>query len=231
MYDQKDNVLSTVNNDSVEAKMGNNKLFIEVYWDSKYISKFKSIFGKKGFKLMESSATHNAKNVGSQLRTLISSLKETNIAILAHSLGAVVANEIAFNYESNSTLMSSKNLKIAYLGPAIGHEAFEKANLRGVGNYKLSTCIAYNEDDFVLQKQFGIYGMNIDTDATSYGVTSLGCNFKDDIGKLLNMYQKTFPNEITPVIINMSGERVHHFPNYVNHKKFIEVIEFLFGEK
>ena len=228
MYDQKDNVLSTVNNDSVETKLGQNKLFVEVYWDSKYITKFKSIIGKRGFKLMETSATANAKNVGIQLRSLVSSMKNPEIAIITHSLGAIVGNKLTFAYDSNSNLMEDKLIKIAYLGPAIGHESFKKSALRGKANYDLKTCIAYNEDDFVLQKEFGKFGIYVDSDATTYGNTSLGCNYNNDIDKLLNMYLEKMPNENAPVIVNMSGEKIHHFPNYAGHTNFTKVYDFLF---
>ena len=227
MYDKKDNTLATIDNDSVESKLGSNKLFVEIYWDSKHISMLKGVFGKKGFKMMEASAIPNAKNVGIQLRSLISSINKSEVSIICHSLGAVVANELTFNYSSETNLMNGKQLKTVYLGAAIGYESFRNVALRGIGNYELKTCISYNVDDFVLLKDFGKL---VNSSAITYGNTSLGCNYDGDIDKLLNMYKTELPEEYLPIIINMNGRKDHRLSYYVNHSSFDQVNAFLKGQ-
>lgn len=230
MYKKKDNSLSTIDNDYVEAELGSNKLFIEVYWDSKHITMFKGVFGKKGLKMMEASAIPNAKNVGVQLRSLVSNINKPNVTIICHSLGSVVTNYLTFNYSPNMDYMDGKELKVVYLGPAIGYESFKNSSQRGLGDYRLKTCIGYNINDFVLLKNFSKFGITIDANATTYGNTSLGCNYQGDIDKLLNLYKTELISENEPLIVNMSGQGNHYFSYYARHDSFSKVLEFLFGE-
>lgn len=230
MYEKKDNSLSTVDNDNVENQLGSDKLFVEVYWDSKHMTIFQGVFGKRGLKMLEASATPNAKNVGAQLRTLVSAVSKQKISIICHSLGSVVANELSFNYKHQESLMDGKRIKAVYLGPAIGYESFKNSSLRGSGNYELKTCIGYNEDDIVLRKYFRKFGIRIKADPTTYGNTSLGCNYKGDIDKLLKMYQSDLPNEHKPLLIDMSGSGNHYFTYYAGHDAFSQIMMFLFED-
>jgi len=228
MYKQKDNALSTRENDVVEKYLGKDKLFVEVYWDSKHITLLKGAAGKKILRMMEASAVPNAINVGRQLRSLVSNLAEKSITVICHSLGSVVANELSFNYDDEMTYMDGKELKVVYLAPAIGYGSFFNADKRGSGNYNLETCIAFNIDDFVLKKDFSVFGRQVKTDATTYGDTSLGCNYNNDIGKLLTLYRTKLTEEKIPVIVNMSGRINHNFSYYVKHAAFEgELIGFL----
>ena len=230
MYKQKDNSLSMKENDVVERYLGSDKLFVEIYWDSRHITLLKGIVDKKILKMMEASAIPNAKKVGTQLRTLVSSLQKSKLTIISHSLGSVVANEISFNYDKESTLMEGKQLSMVYLAPAIGHESFAKANQRGLGDYKLKTYIAYNNNDFVLNKDFSKFGIKIDSNAKTYGNTSLGCDFEDDVLKLNQLYRTQMPDEEIPTIINMSGRINHNFSYYVKHPMFSEIMKEVFGQ-
>jgi len=228
MYKQKDNALSMKENDIVEKYLGSNKVFVEIYWDSKHITLFKGAAGKKILRMMEASAVPNAVRVGQQLRSLVSAIDKTEIAIISHSLGSVVANELSFNYSDEMDYMDGKELNMAYLAPAIGYESFSNASKRGSGNYKLNTCVVYNNDDFVLKKDFSAFGKQIDTDATTYGNTSLGCNHDGDIMKLLQLYKTKHTTETPPLLIDMSGRINHNFSYYTKHRAFSEVMEFLF---
>jgi len=183
MYKQKDNSLSLVDNRLVEAELDSDKLFVEIYWDSKHITMFKGIWGKKGLKMMEKSAIPNAINVGIQLRSLLDAISEDKIAIITHSLGSVVTNYLTFNYDEASNFMQGKEIRTAYLAPAIGHESFKAYSERGKSQYTLKTCIGYNENDWVLLKDFKKYGVRIKANPLVYGNTSLGCNYKNDIDK------------------------------------------------
>ena len=228
MYKKKDNALSMKENDVVERYLGNNKLFIEIYWDSKHITLLKGAPGKKILRMMEASAIPNAKKVGQQLRSLISAVDKTKIGVISHSLGSVVANELSFNYTNDMSFMDGKELNMVYLAPAIGHESFSTASNRGIGNYKLNTCIAYNINDFVLKKEFNVMGKQIQSDATTFGNTSLGCNYNGDIDKLNHLYNTKLTEESLPVFIDMSGRINHNFSYYVRHPSFTSVMEFLF---
>lgn len=228
MYKQKDNALSMKENDIVERYLGSNKLFVEIYWDSKHITLIKGAAGKKILKMMEASAIPNALNVGRQLRTLVSAIDKSNIGIISHSLGSVVANELSFNYDQDMNHMNGKELNMVYLAPAIGHESFSKAFKRGKGNYKLNTCVAFNANDFVLMKDFSVFGRQINSDATTYGNTSLGCNYNGDIDKLCELYKTNLQDENMPLIVDMSGRINHNFSYYVKHPAFSQVLEFLF---
>lgn len=228
MYKKKDNALSMKENDVVERYMGSNKLFVEIYWDSKHITLLKGAPGKKILRMMEASAIPNAKKVGQQLRTLISAVSKTKIGVISHSLGSVVANELSFNYSNDKAFMDGKELNMVYLAPAIGHESFSSACNRGIGNYKLNTCIVYNTNDFVLKKEFNVMGKQIQSDATTFGNTSLGCNYEGDIEKLNNLYKTKLVEESPPVFIDMSGRINHNFSYYVRHPSFDKVMDFLF---
>jgi len=228
MYKQKDNALSTKENDIVERYLGSNKVFVEIYWDSKHITLFKGAAGKKILRMMEASAIPNAIRVGQQLRSLVHAINKPEVAIISHSLGSVVANELSFNYEEEMSYMDGKELNMVYLAPAIGHESFLNASKRGAGDYKLNTCIVYNDDDFVLKKDFSAFGRQIDSDATTYGNTSLGCNHDGDIKKLLELFKTQHEKENTPVVIDMSGRINHNFSYYAKHRAFKEVMEFMF---
>ena len=231
MYKQKDNALSMKENDVVERYLGSNKLFVEIYWDSKHISVIKGAPGKKILKMMEASAVPNAINVGRQLRSLVSAIDKPNIAVISHSLGSVVANELSFNYDEDMTYMDNKELNMVYLAPAIGHESFSNASKRGSGNYQLNTCVAFNRNDFVLKKDFNVFGKQIDTDATTYGNTSLGCDFNEDIDKLLNLFETKLTHENVPLLVDMTGRINHNFSYYVKHPSFKKIMEFMFDKK
>lgn len=56
MYKQKDNALSTKENDAVERYLGKKKLFVEVYWNSHHISFLKGIIEKRILKMMAARA-------------------------------------------------------------------------------------------------------------------------------------------------------------------------------
>jgi len=228
MYKQKDNALSTKENDVVERYLGRDKVFVEIYWDSKHITLFKGAAGKKILRMMEASAIPNAINVGQQLRSLVSAVNKPQIGIISHSLGSVVANELSFNYDDDMMHMDGKELNMVYLAPAIGYESFTNACNRGAGDYQLNTCVVYNNDDFVLKKDFSAFGKQINTDATTYGNTSLGCNHQGDIEKLIELFNSQLTEENKPMVVDMSGRINHNFSYYAKHQAFKEVMAFLF---
>lgn len=227
MYNQKDNALSMRENDAAERYLGNNKLFVEIYWNSHHITFVRGIIEKRILKMMAARATPNAKRVGTQLRSLVSSLQKSNVTILSHSLGSVIANELSFNYKPDEKFMDGKELNMIYLAPAIGHESFKNADRRGSGNFKLNTIIAYNNNDFVLRKDFSQFGITIDSNAKTYGNTSLGCNHEDDLEKLMSLYENQLQSEDKPVLIDMSGRINHNFTYYVTHPSFSKVLNLI----
>ncbi len=229
MYSQKDNTLSSDDYDVVETNMGNDKVFVEVFWDSRHIGMFAGSLGKKGLKIMEASAKPIAKKVGIQLRSLLSGLKKNRIAILSHSLGSVVANQLTFNFDQYSSDMQGKIIRSAYLGPAIGYESFKEFNKRGATNYDLDICVAYNNDDFVLRKEFGHLGKWLRLNALTYGDTSLGCNYEGAVDKLEQLFTSQMPNETVPLEVDMSGKATHHYTYYTLNRAFDQVVAFMFN--
>lgn len=227
MYKKKDNSLSMVDNDLVEAELGTDKVFVEVYWDSKHIRAFKGLFGKRGLKMMKASAIPNAKKVGLRLRSLVNALNKTELVIISHSLGSVVSNALTFDYKHNSKLMDGKHIKTIHLGPAIGYEDFDRVNLRGNGAYHLSVCVGYNVNDWVLLKDFGRFNFLTKSNPTTFGDTSLGCNFNSQIDKL----KKQLANKLSPkeklLTKDMSGERNHLFSYYARHSSFKDMLNFI----
>lgn len=227
IYGQTDNAKPTDENRYAEKRMGSNRLFVEIYWDSKFISGFKSIWFKRGLKLFEYSQGHNAVEVGQSLRSLVDGIAADDIAIVSHSLGAKVTAELTFGFDQNSAWMDGKTIRCAYLAPAIGHEVFANFNQQGRGDYELSTIIAYNENDFVLNKSFEFLGIRPRLDAYSFGNTALGCNFMSDLDSLTGLFA-AWEDLPRPKYVDMSEHGSHTLGYYTRHQGFQEVVGFLF---
>jgi len=227
MYKKKDNTLSMIDNDLVEKELGSDKVFVEVYWDSKHISRFKGIFGKRGLKMMEASAIPNAKKVGERLRNLVNTLDKKELVVLSHSLGSVVANALTFDYRHNSNLMDGKTINAVHLGPAIGHEAFDRFDYKGNGDYSLLICVGYNENDWVLLKNFRKFNFLTRSTPTTFGNTTLGCNFNGEIDKLKKLLVKKLNPMEKVLTIDMGKEVNHLFSYYASHESFKQVLNFI----
>lgn len=217
-------------------------LFVEIYWDGKFITPSQG-FKFKGLSLFENAGIPNAANVGLGLRPLIGDIHHDRINIITHSLGARVAGELLFN-ASGGTLQKENTIAtpaqpyihVCLIAPAIGYEYFANyysrctsGNLSDTDNYNI--VVVYNENDFVLQKN---YGFGINGPPTIYGNTSLGCNYNSDLQHLNALFTQHFPFSALPLCYNFSignngvNMGCHKLTCYVNHKQFAEVLDFLY---
>ncbi len=232
---------------NLETKLSNNVdkriLFIEVYWDSKFITPIQS-YRFKRFELFEQAAIPNAINVGLALRQIIPHINNQNINIISHSLGAQVACELLYNSSeerlNNENIFSTpsqSNIRICLIAPAISCNKFNNYYLRNTvydytkqDNYLIA--IVYNSNDFVLQKQYG-YGVN--ALPTEYGDTSLGCNYSEDVEKFKTLFKNEFTSTNTPLTLNFSinndgvGMACHLINCYLTHQDFGKVKDFLYN--
>jgi len=238
-YGLTDNELSYTEYDEIEksiAEKTNKKiLFIEIYWDSKFIDLLSA--GKhKGFELLEQSALPNAKKVSHGLRTLLSFIKKDSFTIISHSLGAAVVSDLLFKTEVEEMKPTPwQDIKVYLLAPAIGHERFIDYSNRTVlkenkDNYQF--YIFYNTHDFVLKKSLHWKNViNIDYLPTSFGNTSLGCNYNHDRDSLELLFNTKFINYNLPIFedLSLNNENqalsCHHFHCYFRHNRFNALIE------
>ncbi len=218
---------------------GKNIFFLEIYWDSKYISPAKA-YKLNGFELFEQASIPAADKVGLSLRKLIPQLNCSQINIVAHSLGARLCGELLFNAssipgEEGLPVPPQADIRIALMAPAIGANFFlhyysrnRPSPAEAKDNYKL--CIAYNRHDFVLLKN---YASIIQLSPYAYGDTSLGCDYLGSLDSLKNKFVKEFIHSTMPLTIDFSLNQLgkplycHLIKCYTEHSGFNNLIDFL----
>lgn len=208
--------------------------FVEVYWDGMYGCCF-STNAKKNkalFRIFEE-AQRNANEVGKTLRKFISGVPHDTVQVFSHSLGARVISTALFNLAPcSSRVPVNKSVAICMIAPAISPEDITQHyynrpgmdTLRNRDNYKLA--IVFNEKDFVLRKKDAAIGL-LGPGPYRYGNTSLGCNHRKSVEKLLIYFNKNY--RLSPVhAFNFeSVGKCHHVYCYCREEKFKEVMKFL----
>lgn len=210
-------------NKFLEEKSKNQPYYIEVYWDGKYM-----FFNKKSaIKLakMFKKAIPNAQNAGYSLRDIFIKIDKENINIITHSTGTHVATDLLFNARENFSYTKptpNQNINLILVASASsGKKLFDnfykrdsKINYLLKDNYKVIN--AYNKKDNVLRLNM-LYPFRAST--------KLGCNYRNESGKLKKYFNKNFINsEYIEVPITYRGGAPHYFHNYVNDKGFEEIL-------
>ncbi|MCW3072041.1 MAG: hypothetical protein JWO44_1931 [Bacteroidetes bacterium] len=217
-------------------------LFVEVYWDSKFITPLSS-YKYKGFELFEQAGIPNAEHVGLQLRKVISFIQCEHINIITHSLGAKVGCELLFNAskgalaeESGLICPSQKDVRLCLIEPAISPDVFgEYYSRTGMYDYTAKDHyrlgIVYNENDFVLLKSYTFGAVHIISSPLEYGNTALGCNYKGCIAGVKQLFLEKYPNSVLyePFDFSAIGSD-HRLYRYGVSEKFSKVIAFLNAE-
>lgn len=212
--------------------------FVEIYWDGMYdccVGKnlFKTI---SILKLFENKAQINAVQVGYSLRKIISNISSEKINIITHSLGARVALTTLFNtYDEDCSKIqqelktpSQPNINICLIAPAISNESFSeyyerqtRCNFQKIDNYRLG--IMFNENDFVLLKKWKKFGPG----PNSFGNTSLGCNYKNSISELVELFKTKYENSKLITISSPIGisHKLEHYANSQYFKQWLKLKE------
>ncbi|MCW3104242.1 MAG: hypothetical protein JWO09_2682 [Bacteroidetes bacterium] len=225
--------------ENVLPKEAGSVLFVEVYWDSKFITPISS-YKYKGFELFEQAGIPNAEHVGLQLRKVIPSIQCDHINIITHSLGAKAGCELLFNAskgalanESTLACPAQKDIRLCLIEPAISPDVFNEYYSRtGVFDYKAKDRyrlgIVYNENDFVLLKSYNFGAVHIISSPLEYGNTALGCNYKGCIPALKQLFTEKYPNSVLyePFDFSSLGSD-HRLYRYCVSEKFTKVNEFL----
>lgn len=234
---------SSSNNDFFRRRLSNGdtskRLFVEIYWDSKFV-KLVNTYKFRGYKLFERSGIPNAKRTGRALRKLIPYFQKEKVNIISHSLGAVVATELAFNADAEKDDLptpAQSHVNLCFIAPAVGWSVFENyysrnssANFTNSDNYRLS--VLYNDHDFVLLKQFEYKIFKIKSSPLEYGDTTLGCNYEGAIGKMVALFETKFKGSEKPLFLDCSFSHdrkmtCHSMVCYARHAHFKVVREFL----
>ena len=237
LYQRENNIDNTSLSDNIKVKNRINKFlveksknqpyYVEVYWDGKYM-----FFNKKSaIKLakMFKKAIPNAQNSGYSLRDIFKKIDKENINIITHSTGTHVATDLLFNARENfSYSKPTPNQKINLILVASAssgkklfdnfHKRDSKIDYTSKDNYKIIN--AYNKKDNVLRLNM-LYPFRAST--------KLGCNYRNESGKLLKYFNKNFSNsEYIEVPITYRGGAPHYFHNYINNKGFEEVLKMIY---
>jgi hypothetical protein len=209
--------------------------FIDVYWDGTYDCCF-SVFDKKRneylFLQFEHAQIH-APNVGIALRKVVNQIENEHINFVGHSLGSKVVASTLFNLKLNDIQTPhQKDIRVCLIAPAIGGiESFENywnrnttLNFKERENY--SWYILYNEKDFALRKKdskMGLFGPG----CLQYGNTTLGCNHRNEIEKLQQLFNKQYPNS-TLKFENMTWMGKKHSLKYYAEENILQsAVQFL----
>lgn len=220
------------------ALQGLNTLFIEIYWDSRYINpkKFLKQGAKVPLRLFENFVIPNSLQVGLSLRNLVTGLQVTNLNIFTHSIGGLVASEMLFNASGRNipgeqTLRTPviPNIFLCMVAPAMAPETltnnyysrntsydFNKAD-----NYRLA--IVFNHDDIALTKSFGGFVRLFTgrTNALTYGNTSLGCDYMNCLASVQGFFQ-SHNNTVfyPPLDVTTYAGGNHYMASYVSAPTF-----------
>ena len=204
--------------------------FLEIYWDGM----FDSFFGeeksplKEILKLYEKEAQQNAKKTGYALRKIVSKIDTKQYHIITHSLGAQVGiclltNAYANTIDKHITKLktpSQNKINVFMIAPAMSSEPFKEyynretnLNFEENDNYFLS--VIYNKKDIVLRKKIFIFGPG----PKKYGNTTLGCNHKNEIGVLEDLFTNNYKNSFLKTY-STTENKDHRIKNYIKTKNF-----------
>jgi hypothetical protein len=163
-------------------------IITEVYWDGLYDCCISASRKKNApFFDLYAKAQLNAEKAGFSLNKIINRISYDTITIVSHSLGAKVALYALLDITNKGIKTpSNKRVNICLIAPAISPEMisdnYYKRNTsidyKKSDNYSLA--IVYNERDFVLLKRIAFIGPG----PLKYGVTTLGCNYRNAAIKL-----------------------------------------------
>lgn len=192
---------------------------------------------KNIFLIFETESIPNALIAGLTVRKIVSGIRTSTLNIFAHSLGAAVANEILFNNMTGQAEKEKENMvntpsqpriNICLLAPAISSDIFKnmydrnsQSDFRKADNYRF--YLGFNNRDFALLKKDPLY-LKFGPGPKKYGITTLGCNYDDEIEKLEHLFKSEFPSS-TLVTYNMTGSVCHYWRCYHNKKEFKVILE------
>lgn len=226
LYDNR--VVTQRINERLEVKKAVKPLYVEVYWDGKYMiyTGYRSII-RLG-KLFRDHAVPNAQRCGYSLRKIFKGIDSDNINLISHSTGTHIVTHLLFNVKSTYTVETpdNKSIKVALVASASsGVDLFQNYYRRNTSyayqehdNYTIINV--FNRRDNVLRKG----GM-----ARRYGHTTLGCNFRGESEKLSTYFQNNFPKSVYRQIpINAAPPGNHFFWRYANTEGFLELVDLLF---
>lgn len=230
-YNPSKNTKSIADNLAIEKKIKENyninkkHLFIEVYWDGLY-SNHRIAQGK----IFAFNAIPNAKKCGYSLRKLFTRLHNEEMNIINHSTGVYLAAHLLFNAKNTYQLETPSNkLHILLVAPACDRKIFKSYYKRNTNtaskkqdNYTIYN--AYNPKDGILRKSF-----KQGKDNSKLGVdTSLGCNCKNESGKLKKHFKEKFPKSTyNDYTIDNIGKK-HNFSSYIQSSKMAPVLKELY---
>ena len=177
--------------------------YVEVYWDGMYGCCFGTNPAKNTylFQLFEQ-AQNNASRIARNFRRVLCKIKTDNVNIITHSLGAKIATEALFNHNSAFAQIptpSNRRINICLIAPAIdGLGVFKDYyNRKTPLDYKngdnYHVAIVYNENDFVLLKGIRKLFIRLGPGPFKHGITTLGCNYKNEAVKLKTYFQTNYP--------------------------------------
>lgn len=146
------------------------------------------------------------------------------MTIINHSTGAYVATHLLFNAKKKYQLPTPTNkLNILLVAPACDRTIFKSFYKRNTtiafkkqDNYFLYN--AYNTKDAALRKS-----LNKNISNAKLGIdTSLGCNCKNESGKLKEYFKEKFPNTNYK---HYNIGKQHYFTSYIKSYKMAIVLK------
>lgn len=221
--------------DSLSHYATERTFFLPVFWDGLYgcCFTFTKEF-RKGMARLYAEAQEHAAHVGAGFRRAITGISCPKLNILTFSLGALVAAHALFNVkETSGATPLNATVNICLMAPAIGGvEMFRNYKNRNADqnpgaadNYRL--CIAWNKNDFVLKKKDPKTGL-VGPGPYKYGVTTLGCNHHNEVGKLETFFAREFPQSyITDADLSETGKchLIRCYARGANMKKLLRFLE------
>jgi hypothetical protein len=206
-------------------------VFIEVYWDGKYLPRgglLRTI--KLGF-LFKNHAIPNAIECGYSLRKILNKIECQKNNFISHSTGTYVISNLLFNLSPEYADIKTPHqmdIRIALTASASpGKKLFKKyynrnteLNYQETDNYSILNFI--NKNDFVLLKKRGFIKL-----PKLLGNTTLGCDYKSESKKLKEFFEMNFPNSTySEAYNNYNGD--HWFKSYTKSDGFEDVMYFLY---
>lgn len=201
--------------------------FVEVYWDGKYIffSKRNAIKLAKMFK----KAIPNAKACGYGLRRVFNQIESDSITVMTHSTGTYVGANLLFNvdpkfkYTNPTPHQTIKLVLVASASPGkalFKHYYCRTTSLKFKDKDNYSVVNVFNNKDNVLR---------INLLYPTRASTKLGCDYRNESGKLATYFQKHFKNSsYSQFSINYNSRASHHFHSYANHSDFNAVLNSIY---
>jgi hypothetical protein len=203
-------------------------LTIEVYWDGKYDIFYKGLKSKINLgKIFKNKAIPNANKCGYSLREVFKKINAPEINIISHSTGTHFVTSLLFNKSTNQSFETpSQIIKIALVASASSgsylfknyHNRNTNINFKTADNYTIINF--YNKKDNVLRK--GGFPRR-------FGVTTLGCNFRNESEKLKKHFELNYPNSTyKEYFANEQPPANHFFWRYTNSPEFTKVLTLLY---